>query len=626
MGRKTEVPVVTAPWGDPDCVDKMRQMKDAGVTSIQIYTFWREFEPEKGRFDWSGYDEKVNLIKEAGLKYVPFVLMGPKYAAPDWWLEDKNHVGLKCLEHGRESPIDSIWNPKFFEEIDRVLKAFAEHYMPMDVLESVQPGICGDYGEAIMPVTGNWPGDYHSHRGFWAGDALAAEDFRRWLRKKYGTFENLKNAWFKRFGTDLTTFDEITPFARKDMPSRTAFFDLVGWYRASMTAYADFWMRTCRKYFGDLPVYLCTGGQEEPEHASLFSDQAKMAAKYGGGIRLTNECNKYFENFYLTAYTWSACKFYGAYLGLEPVGPMTPEGVGARMFGSAYYKNRQIFHYAGNLFDFGRAEIKTAASEKLTEYLPLIEEGAFSCETAFFWPGYLCAWENGVMPNGVRAMLTYLRGRTDIMPVNEQMIADGALDRFKLLFIPSGGFTKRETLAAIARWVENGGKLFSVGELKDLELEPVPEYDALFGILPTTDTGTGHCMVFTEETEFTEFSKVGKYHGGTIKFGLSKDVRVLSGTRDSPGYGNTTIKTGANAFLRENANGGAAIMYLGPTEFARDPQALFNDGGAFPAILSDILALYTDSREMETKEGEIVRGNIGGKLYALYPDGSIREV
>lgn len=58
------------------------------------------------------------------------------------------------------------------------LAAFAAHYGPWNVLESVQPGICGDYGEAIFPVLGNWPGDYHTHQGFWCGGEDAAASFR----------------------------------------------------------------------------------------------------------------------------------------------------------------------------------------------------------------------------------------------------------------------------------------------------------------------------------------------------------------------------------------------------------------------------------------------------------------
>ncbi len=56
----------------------------------------------------------------------------------------------------------------------------------MNVLESIQPGICGDYGEAIMPVRGNWPGDYHTHLGYWCGGVDAIASFRAWLMEKFG--------------------------------------------------------------------------------------------------------------------------------------------------------------------------------------------------------------------------------------------------------------------------------------------------------------------------------------------------------------------------------------------------------------------------------------------------------
>jgi hypothetical protein len=50
----------------------------------------------RGQFDWSLYDREVALIQDAVLKYVPFLLMGPKYAAPQWWLDSPAHRGLRC--------------------------------------------------------------------------------------------------------------------------------------------------------------------------------------------------------------------------------------------------------------------------------------------------------------------------------------------------------------------------------------------------------------------------------------------------------------------------------------------------------------------------------------------------
>ena len=127
---KTEMVVCGIPFGTPGEMDALGQVRDLGFTSVQIYTFWRDMEPAgRNAFDWSSLDRQVALIKQAGLKYVPFLLMGPKYAAPDWWLADSRHFGLRCLEHGKESPVESVWNPAFRDEITRVLESFAIHFL-----------------------------------------------------------------------------------------------------------------------------------------------------------------------------------------------------------------------------------------------------------------------------------------------------------------------------------------------------------------------------------------------------------------------------------------------------------------------------------------------------------------
>ena len=206
-----EIVVCGIPFGTEKEKEALLYAKEHGFTSIQIYTFWRDFEPgRRGEFNWSVYDRQVTLIKEAGLKYVPFFLMGPRYAAPDWWLRDLKHTGLVCLEHGRENPVESIWNPAFRTEITRVLEAFAAHYLPWEVIESIQPGICGDYGEAIFPVYGNWPGAYHTHRGYWCGGKDAVVSFREEMERRYESIEVLNIAWRSGY----KSFGEIRPFLR----------------------------------------------------------------------------------------------------------------------------------------------------------------------------------------------------------------------------------------------------------------------------------------------------------------------------------------------------------------------------------------------------------------------------
>jgi hypothetical protein len=610
MDQSHEIVVCGVPFETSLEKEALRKLKDIGVTSVQIYTFWKELEPtRRSQFDWAFYDREVASIQEAGLKYVPFILMGPKYATPQWWLESPEHVGLRCLEHGKVSPIESIWNPLFRQEISRVLQAFAAHYLPMNVLESIQPGICGDYGEAIMPVTGNWPGDYHTHLGYWCGGADAIANFRAWLVEKYNAVEHLNRTWCSHY----TDIKEITPFQAHKAPSRTAFFDQLEWYRRSMTEYAEFWMQTCRKFFPNTPIYLCTGGVEEPEQASSFSSQARIAAQHGGGVRLTNEGNKFYDNFFQTAYTHSACDFYGAYLGLEPVGPMTDKGVVARIFGSADYGIPQMFHYYSNLFDGVNPR---PAADALRQYLPLVHKRPLERSVAFFWPSYYAAF-NGGMPDVVNRALRFVRRMTNCLPVNEEMILDGALEQHSLLVIPFPGFTSRQVLGEIANWVRLGGVVLQSGLLTDLELERVVAYDELFGILPTSEEAWGIATQYIlAGPELPTFGKVGEFTSSRSWLGLAPDVEFLASTHPGNAYSGTQTNLATATFCRKNGKG-KAIFYCGPVVMEDDPEAVFVDRGTFKSLLRDVLAAYSHTIDLTPGLGEIARAQIGDEIYAL---------
>jgi hypothetical protein len=616
MNTQPEIVVCGVPFETPHEREALSQLKDLGVTSIQIYTFWKGFEPSgRGQFDWRFYDREAELIQQAGLKYVPFILMGPKYAAPQWWLDAPEHVGLACLEHRKTSPIESIWNPAFRDEVSRVLDAFAAHYLPMDVLESVQPGICGDYGEAIMPVTGNWPGDYHTHRGYWCAGDDARDSFRGWLKSRFGSVRQLNARWRSHYRSPA----DIAPFLPHQAPSRTALFDLLDWYTGAMTEYSEFWVRECRRAFPHTPVYLCTGGMEEPEHASSFSSQARIAGKHGCGIRLTNESNKFYDNFFVTAYTRSACDFYGATMGLEPVGPMTEKGVVARIFGSADYGNRQMFHYYGNLFEDGVKPRPAAA--KFRQYIGLVGGRKPAEAAAFFWPGSYCAL-NGGMPEAVNKALKFIRRMTACLPVNEEMILDGALARHKLLVIALPAFTRREVLLKIADWVRAGGVLLAAGSLTDLELERVAEFDDLFGILPDSEEAGGICtQTIPAHPDFPEFAQVGSFVAMRGWMGLAPDTVALAATTPGPSYSGTETKLVTAAFCRR-AGDGLAVYYGGPVVMEDDPEALFYDRGTFKGLLRDVLVKHSHTADLTPAAGEIARAIIGGTLYAL-KDGEI---
>ena len=618
-GGAGEIVVCGIPFGTPLERAALQNVRNAGFTAVQIYTFWRDFEPgARGRFEWDKLDAKVRLIQEADLKFVPFLLMGPKYAAPSWWLSDPGHVGLRCLEHGKDSLVESIWNAAFRGEISRVLEAFAAHYLPWNIIESVQPGICGDYGEAIFPVLGNWPGDYHTHRGFWCGGDDAVASYRGWLEAKYKTVGALNAAWRSGY----QAFADVRPLLPHKAPSRTAQFDMIAWYQASMTEYSGFWMSECRRVFPEIPAYLCTGGaDDDTPTGAQFAAQAKVAAQHGGGIRLTNEVNKFDENFRLCAHTAAACKFYGAYLGLEPVGPMTEQGVRNRMFGSAAFGNRQVFHYFGNVFDPKTNDALPAAA-CVRDYADLIGEREAESGIAFFWPvdqGLL----EGAIPAEACTALKQIRRHYPVSPVSEQMIRDGALEGFRFMVMMGATTTRREVLERIASWVKtSGGLLLSVGRCRDLELEPVVEFDSLFGIAPDSEEAWGHhSQVMAVPPEFSRLAAISRYHSEKGWMGLDPATEKLSAAQEGPGGGqgaaeSTRCHAVSALFRRCHKGGGKAILYCGPVSFERDAQACFEDSGTMVALLDDVCA-QSGVKPLGTREDEVARARVGGKLLIL---------
>jgi Beta-galactosidase len=614
-----EIVVCGVPFGTPEEKEALRKVKDTGATSVQIYVYWRDFEPaERDRFDWEYYDRQVRLIQEAGLRFVPFILMGPKYAAPSWWLADEKHRELCCLEHGKASPVESVWNENFREEIDRVLKAFAAHYLPWDVLESIQPGICGDYGEAIFPVTGNWPGDYHTHRGFWCGGEDAAASFRSYLEKKYGTVAGLNRNWGSGFGA----FREIRPFLKHKAPSRTAYLDLLLWYSDSMTDYAEFWMERCRKYFPETSVYLCTGGNEEPEHGSSFAGQARIAARHKGGIRLTNEGNNFYENCYLTVHMHSACQFYGAYMGLEPVGPILPQGVTARMFGSAAYGNRQVFHYYGNLF----AEKQPGAgAERVRQYRNLIGEHQTESKIAFFWPLDEAQLNGTEIPNNIRLALTFLRRQYEVDVVSEQLILDGALDRYSLLIMLDAGITRESVLNEIARWAQSGGTVLSNRRTMNIEGDPVGAFDRVFGFDSGSEEVWGHCEYQNCRPAWTEkLNSIDQVHSMIAWNKLAEKAVPLFRNVPQDHPDGTSTREAFCAF--ENACGrGKGIFYSAPMDLDAEADAIWTPSKAFSYLLEDCCRTFGGTVPFVLKSDEIAFSRMGNGALILKEDSIVFE-
>ncbi|NLG24257.1 MAG: family 14 glycosylhydrolase, partial [Clostridiales bacterium] len=560
---------------------------------------------------------QVALIRQAGLKWVPFLIIGPPYGFPDWWREDGRHVGLKCLEHGTEGWVESIWNPHWQGEVTRLLEAFADHYLPMDVIESVQPGICGDYGEAIFPCVGNWPGMYHTHPGYWCMDECALASFRAAMKDKYGDIAALNAAWRGQYGG----FGDVRPMPRHKAPSRTAYFDFMMWYKRSMTEYDEFWMRECRRIFPDTPVYMCTGGSEEPWLGADFAEQARASARHGGGIRLTNETNTFSLNYYSTAHTVSACKHYGAYMGLEPVGPIIPKGVTTRMFGSAAYGNRQIFHYYGNLVG---KDGSLAGAERALRYAPLIRERPIEARTAMFWPLDQAWVEAQPVSKDIALAMHAVRRQYEVWMLGETLVMDGALDRVNVLVMLGAQFTRRSVLEKIADWVANGGVLITDRRTADIEGEPVEAFDRALGFGPSSQFCGGLTTFYPNPQPWNSRFVEGDtcFSSGAWSDLLPGVVPLMQSKASTyrPGDNYQTITLELPCAFEHRHGKGRAIYYGGPLDLNPLPDQIFGACRAFEHLLMDASQAFSGIGPLGTQEGEIARARYDGDLLILTED------
>ena len=468
---------------DADLDDEQAaRVRDLGFTSVEQYVTWATVEGDsEGRFDFSHWDKQVEVLRRHGLKWVPFLIAGPAYSLPGWFRHSDEHFGAVCLEHRLPSMIQSIFDRSFDRHIERFLAAFAHRYRAENIIEALLLGITGDFGEAIYPVTGTaWtqvlPGPYHTHPGYWCGDRYAEQQFRNAMLNRYGDdLGALNAAWGTAYphsaaidfpevtipaGIEAFRADEPTPpgaFNTKSPQARRRWLDFIDWYRHAMNQLADTWMRLTRVQFPDHPIYLCTGGDAPPQQGAHFGEQCKVAARYGGGIRITNENSNYPRNFAFTRWVTSAGQFYGAYTGIEPAGGVNELGVTCRIFNAAVCGAKNLHFYAPNIMHH-RETIEAWQSnfDEVARHSALVD-------VAFLYPDTSIILGE-VTTGAVANQVEMLRDLTDLDYVDDQMVAADVLNRYRVLFLAGSHVIEAETARRILDWVTAGGLLVILGK------------------------------------------------------------------------------------------------------------------------------------------------------------------
>ena len=169
-------------WLDrPDILEKdIELMKKAHINTVTLGIFaWAALEPEEGKYNFEWLEKIMDHLYENGISVI---LATPSGARPKW-LADRYPEVLRVDEQRRRRLFGKRHNhcytsPVYREKVQQIDRELAMRF--------------GHHPAVIAwHISNELQGECHC--------PLCQQAFRKWLRKRYGTVENLNRAWNTAF-------------------------------------------------------------------------------------------------------------------------------------------------------------------------------------------------------------------------------------------------------------------------------------------------------------------------------------------------------------------------------------------------------------------------------------------
>jgi beta-galactosidase len=166
-------------WPESYWEEDARRMQECGVNTVRLGEFgWALMEPREGHYDFSLFDRAIETLGRHGIK----TIFGTPTATPPKWLTHKYPEVLHVFETGRPANDQSrrqyCYNSPVYRRFSqKIVEALARHYRNNTNI----------IGWQIDNELNNENPECFSE------SCRAA--FRTWLRKKYGTLDELNARW-----------------------------------------------------------------------------------------------------------------------------------------------------------------------------------------------------------------------------------------------------------------------------------------------------------------------------------------------------------------------------------------------------------------------------------------------
>jgi beta-galactosidase len=172
--------------------DSMREM---GIRIVRVGEFaWSRFEPEPGKYRLDWLEQVLELAETKSLA----VVLGTPTSAPPKWLMDQMPDMVAVDPNGRRKGFGSrrhycFSHAGFRKECERIVTKLAQTF--------------GEHPAVIAWQTDN---EFGCHNTVLSYSESARIAFRAWLRKRYGSIDQLNQAWGNVFWSmEYRNFDEI---------------------------------------------------------------------------------------------------------------------------------------------------------------------------------------------------------------------------------------------------------------------------------------------------------------------------------------------------------------------------------------------------------------------------------
>ncbi len=223
-------------WPREHWAKDIKKMAEVGFEFTHFGEFaWTFIEPEEGKFDFKWLDECVELAHQNGVK----VIMCTSSPTPPAWLVQKHPEILmvnaegRTMQHGSRQHIS--WSSAVYREyVSKMVEAIGKHYGKDNRIWGWQ--------------LDNEP----SHYGQYDYSPAAQESFRRWLKAKYKTIDELNKTWGTAFWSIwYNDFNQILIPNQKELiaqPSPHAVLDFKRFSAEECNDFLSMQYKILRKY------------------------------------------------------------------------------------------------------------------------------------------------------------------------------------------------------------------------------------------------------------------------------------------------------------------------------------------------------------------------------------------